>query len=160
MDRYDFVLAGKDDIVCVAEFWYSLIGTPGSHWRGEYPNVDRAREDVDGGMLYLLKDGDEIVASVTIHPSEKHSVELFPALEKPCEISRLGVARHMQRQGIGRMMTERAVELSKQMDYDGMGLLVSKYNSFARRMYDKIGFELCGEVTLWEIDFVCYQMVF
>jgi ribosomal protein S18 acetylase RimI-like enzyme len=39
-------------------------------------------------------------------------------------------------------------------------MLVSKTNNAALALYEKNGFERCGEVFRFGIDFYCYQITF
>ena len=52
------------------------------------------------------------------------------------------------------------IEAVKDRDFDGIRMLVSKTNPAALALYDKNGFEKCGETYMYGIHFYCYQMNF
>ena len=58
------------------------------------------------------------------------------------------------------MLLKNIIRTSKEKGYDGIRMLVSKSNMPALAMYDKNGFERCGEVNKFDMDFYCYQIVF
>lgn len=78
----------------------------------------------------------------------------------PCELARIGVAPAMQRRGIGSIILQRIMDLAKNSGYDGIVFLVSKGNAAALALYEKNGFEKCGEVFRFDLDFYCYQLRF
>ena len=57
-------------------------------------------------------------------------------------------------------MLRHVIAEMKRQGYDGMKFVVSKTNPFALAMYDKNGFERCGETVAFGIEWYCYQMVF
>lgn len=52
------------------------------------------------------------------------------------------------------------IRTAKEKGHDGIRMLVSKTNIAALALYDKNGFERCGEVFKFDIDFYCYQITF
>ena len=79
-------------------------------------------------------------------------------LKVPCELARLGVIPTFQKQGIGTTILKNIIKTAKEKGFDGIRMLVSKTNPSALALYDKYGFEKCGEVSMYDIDFYCYQI--
>ncbi len=159
MKDYIFSLAEYDDIPEIVSIYKSLVGTPGCTWDDEYPSAESATEDIKGESLYILKDKDTIVAVASIGKFD----ELGHLQWKPknaCELARIGVIPTAQGQGIGSIILKKLIEAAKESGYDGIRMLVSKTNPSALALYDKNGFERCGQTFMFNMDFYCYQMTF
>ena len=158
-DHCEFLLASEDDIPEIVNLYHGLIGAPGCAWNADYPDRAIAESDVAGKSLYVLKKNGEIIAAGSIEaPDELAHLKWAP--KKPCELSRLGVALSMQNRGVGTRILQSMIATAKEKGFDGIVMLVSKANSAALALYDKNGFEKCGETSMYHIDFYCYQMTF
>jgi len=159
VDGYKFLLANYVDIPQIIDIYHSLIGTPGCTWSLNYPDRETAESDVDSKSLYVLKKNGIIIAVASI--GEFNELEhLQCTLKVPCELARLGVIPTLQKQGIGTTILRNIIKTAKEKGFDGIRMLVSKTNPSALALYDKNGFEKCGEVSMYGIDFYCYQMKF
>ncbi|MDR0325136.1 MAG: GNAT family N-acetyltransferase [Oscillospiraceae bacterium] len=159
MDKYDFLLASENDIPEIIGIYHSLIGTPGCTWNEYYPTEEIARSDIESGSLYILKEGAAIVAVAAAGPfDELGSLRWSP--QNPCELARIGVVPALHRQGIGTMLLRKVMEAVKKRGFDGIIMLVSKSSPAALALYDRNGFERCGDAFMFGFDFYCYQMQF
>jgi len=159
MDEYIFVLAKSEEIPEIVDIYNGLVGTPGCTWSFDYPNKETAEYDIKKDSLYVLKKNKKIIAVATVGSfNELNDLEWKP--KNPCELHRIGVISTMLNQGIGTILLQNTIKTVKELKYDGMRFLVSKKNISALALYDKIGFERCGEVFMHDIDFYCYQIVF
>ena len=159
MDEYTFQLANQDEIPDIVNIYHSLVGTPGCTWDLDYPSKETAKLDVSNDWLYTLKMNDRIIAVASVGDyDELGDLQWKP--ENPCELMRIGVRQEFQKQGIGTILLKHIINISKEKGYDGMRFLVSKTNPAALALYDKNGFERCGEVIRYDIDFYCYQIMF
>jgi ribosomal protein S18 acetylase RimI-like enzyme len=59
---------------------------------------------------------------------------------------------------IGTTILKHIIKTAEEKGFDGIRILVSKTNPAALALYDKNGFERCGEVFMYDIDFYCYQI--
>jgi ribosomal protein S18 acetylase RimI-like enzyme len=159
MDSYSFSLAATDDIPEIVAIYHSLIGTPGCTWSLDYPNTETAWSDIESGSLYVLKDNGTIIAAASAGPFDELG-HLSWSPQNPCELARLGVAPGMQKRGIGTIILQNVITAAKERGFDGIRMLVSKTNHSALRLYDKNGFERCGEAFMFDIHFYRYQMKF
>lgn len=159
MDNYAFMLANDDDIIEIVKIYHSLIGTPGCTWDFDYPSKESAKPDVDNKSLYVLKKDTKIVAVASVGDFNELG-DLQWSLKNPCEMMRIGVLSTLRNQGIGTIILQNIIRISKEKGYDGIRMLVSKNNAAALALYDKNGFEKCGEVFKFDIDFFCYQIKF
>ena len=159
MGDYNFLLASPGDISEVMSIYHTLIGTPGCTWGLDYPNLEIVESDIENESLYVLKDGSKIIAVASACAfNELGHLGWKP--KNPCELARIGVAPDMQRQGIGTIILQNVMNAAKNKGFDGIRMLVSKTNPAALALYEKNGFERCGEVFMYDIDFYCYQIEF
>lgn len=73
------------------------------------------------------------------------------------ELSRVGVRREYHRKGIATAILKYLLSEAESLGYDGIALLVGTENHPATALYEKFGFERCGETQLYGISFYCYQ---
>jgi len=159
MHKHTFSLACYDDIPEIVRIYKSLVGTPGCTWVESYPSGKTAENDIAHNALYILRSGGRIIAVASIGDFDEPG-DLHWAPENPCELARIGVVPSMQNQGVGTMILENVIAVAKEKGFDGIRMLVSKMNPVALALYDKNGFERCGETRMFDIDFYCYQMSF
>lgn len=159
MNKYNFLLADMNDIHEIVEIYHSLIGTPGCTWDLDYPNRESAEYDIENKSLYILKENDKIIAVASAGSfGELGHLQWKP--KNPCELMRIGVISSMQKRGIGTIILQNVISAMKEKGYDGIRMIVSKTNPAALALYDKNGFEICGETFMFETDWYCCQMTF
>ena len=159
MNRYTFSLACHNDIPEIVRIYKSLVGTPGCTWGEDYPSGKTAEWDIKHNNLYILKSNEKIIAIASIGDfDELGHLQWKP--KKACELARIGVIPSMQKQGVGTMILQNVIDVAKEKGFDGIRMLVSKTNLSALALYDKNGFERCGEAFMFDTDFYCYQMLF
>ncbi len=150
-------MAEPGDILEIAEIYSSLVGTPGCTWGDDYPSAQTAKEDIACGSLYILKDVGRIIAVASMGAFDELGHYDW-ASQNPCELARIGVMPQMQSRGIGSLMLKKVMDAARARGFDGMRFLVSKTNPAALAMYEKNGFERCGEAHEYDIDFYRYQI--
>ena len=159
MEDYTFALAQYGDIPEIVGVYRALAGTPGCTWHAEYPSQATAEEDIGNQSLYVLRKQSQIVAVASAGGfGELGHLEWKP--RNPCELARIGVLPAMQNRGVGSHILRKVMQAMAAKGYDGIRMLVSQTNPAALAMYEKNGFERCGAVFMYEIDFYCYQTVF
>jgi L-amino acid N-acyltransferase YncA len=159
LNDYEFLPASQYDLPEIVNIYHNLIGTPGCTWDSDYPNKESAESDIAGNALYVLKKDNQIIAVASAGDFNELG-HLTWNLKKPCELARIGVISSFQKQGVGTVILQKIIQTAKEKGYDGIRMLVSKTNSAALALYDKNGFEKCGETFMYDIDFYCYQIVF
>jgi carbonic anhydrase len=83
----------------------------------------------DGGII-LCKYGNEFIACVGIRKIDSQTAEL----------KRMFIKQVWQKQGIGKALLEKAVELAKTLNYTGIRLDTLSYMTAAIKLYKKHGF--------------------
>lgn len=163
MGKYVFSLAAQDEASKILKIYQDLIGIPGCHWNIYYPDKEIVESDIKNGWLYTLKDDDKILGVVSagpLNPPDQDMGHLTWELENPCLLGRLAVVRELLGQGIGTIVLEHTIKLAKGKGFDGIVMLVGKTNTAALALYNKYGFEICGETHMYDHDYYCYQMRF
>ena len=159
MNGYEFSSANLKELSEIMDIYHSLVGTPGCTWNLGYPDEATAKSDIGRQLLYVLKKDGFIVAVASLGEfDELKYLDWLP--ENPCELSRVGVRPMLQKQGIGTIVLQNIIKTAREKGFDGLVMLVSKINSSALALYDRNGFERCGETFMYDIDFYCYQMKF
>ena len=159
MNNYEFRLANCGEISEITNIYHSLVGTPGCTWDLEYPNRETAEYDINNGFLYVLTSGGKIIAVASAGNFDELG-DLQWKLKNPCELARIGVVPTMQGQGIGSVLLQNVIKAMADKGYDGMRFTACKNNHAALALYNKNGFEKCGEVFRFGRNNCCYQMQF
>jgi len=159
MDDYIFSPARYDDVPEIVAIYHACVGTPGCTWDDEYPSRESAESDIGSESLYILKKDEQIVAVASAGDFDELG-DLVWTPKRPCELARIGVIPSMQGRGIGTVILEHIMKAMRKKGFDGIRMLVSKTNPAALALYEKNGFERCGEVFRFDIDFYCYQIAF
>jgi len=73
------------------------------------------------------------------------------------QLGRLGVAHDAQGHGIARKMLAHAMDQAKERGCQAVRFLVATCNIPAQRSYAKLNYEVCGECSEWEGDWLCYE---
>jgi len=158
MNAYDFRLAASGDIPEIVRLYKSALDTPGCTWNADYPSRETADADFQMQALYVLKEKGAIIAAASAGAFDELS-HLPWKPKQPCELARIGVLPAMQKQGVGGVMLRHIICAMRQKGFDGIRMLVSKTNASALALYEKFGFERCGEAFLFDHDFYCYQLL-
>lgn len=111
-------------------------------WDEIYP-CEFFKNDIENKSLYVLNEGDDIVAAFALSKSNdgENHVKWENAKEKALYIDRLGVNVNYLRQGIGGIIIKNAIELAKAQNVKYLRLFVVDVNKPAINLYLKNGFK-------------------
>lgn len=137
-----------------------LKGSPGCTWDENYPTLEFVRNDIENrNSLYKVTDGDKIVAAAYL--GEFEEVErpgcFDSTMQRLGEFSRVGVRREYHRKGVAFGLITHLLAEAEKLGYDGVVLLVGTENHSAISLYEKAGFERCGETYLYDTHWYCYE---
>lgn len=156
----NFVRAAAADKAEILALYRSLVGTEYCAWTDEYPNETEIEGDLSRNALFCMKDENGKIAG-TISIDHDEEVEKLPcwreALKPAGELSRLGVRREYQNQGLARQLLQYGMEELKRRGFKSVHFLVCKTNIKAIRSYSKLNFEVVGECSLFGEDWWCYE---
>lgn len=134
-----------------------------SDWDEEYPARAHILEDAARGALYVLRAPDgKILASVAAHFDDAEFQEETAAIAwrasgRACSFSRLCVRPDWQRAGLGYRLLHETIEYLCAEGCACARLLTNEENSPAKRLYEKLGFCLCGRARLYGLWFDAYE---
>ena len=137
-----------------------LKGSPGCTWNEEYPTLEFVRNDIEKrNSLYKVTDGGKIIAAAYLGEFEEvERPDCFDkSLQRLGEISRVGVRLEYHRKGVAFTLITRLLGEAEKLGFDGVALLVGTENHAAMKLYEKAGFERCGEAFLYDTHWFCYQ---
>ena len=154
------MLLKREEADTVLKLYRSLLGTPYCVWTEEYPSEKEVEFDLSRDALFCMRDDTGNIAGV-ISIDDDPNVECLTCWSETmvpsAEVSRVGVCREFQNQGIARKLLEGVMEELKKRGYKAVHLLVAKDNVKALRSYDKLNFENVGECELWGHMYWCYE---
>ncbi len=128
-------------------------------WDEHYPTMAHINDDMARGNLFVMTEGDELLAAISIDEDEAVASlpNWNPALEPAGELSRLCVRRDCQNRGLARVMMEYAFEELRSRGCKGVHLLIREGHTVALRSYAHLGYEAAGHCRLFEKDFACFE---
>lgn len=138
----------------------ALKGSPGCLWNEDYPTLEFVRSDIEErNSLYKLTEDGVIVAAAYLGEFEECEVpECFDrSAKRRGEFARVGVRSGYQRKGYAERLLRFLLNEAAELGYDSVALLVGTENHSAMALYEKIGFERCGETNLYDTHWCCYQ---
>ena len=110
-------------------------------WNKYYP-YEMFRNDIEKRQLYILTNNDEIAAAFVLFEQEEpeKNLEWSNIQERALYMSRVGVNVNFLRQGIGSLVIEKAINISREKEVRYLRLLVVEENKPAINLYLKNGF--------------------
>ena len=163
MDNY-LELASLNDFKAITNIFRKSINHMRTlnidQWDEIYPNEDIILTDIKKHQLYVYKINNVPISVVTLNQEQEEAyitVDWNFYDEKIAVIHRLCVDPDLQNQGIARStMVAAQNELIKQ-GFLSIRLDAFSKNPYALKLYDKLGYLKCGEVTLRKGLFFCFE---
>ena len=153
--------AEKADCDEIYTLYHSLIDDPYGTWNDEYPSKECVENDLAENIVYVMRDATGRIVSSIVDEQDIHEFDnLAPWYEdvtRWAQLGRLGVAHDAQGHGIARIMLAHAMDQAKERGCQAVRFLVATCNIPAQRSYAKLNYEVCGECSEWEGDWLCYE---
>lgn len=137
---------------------------------GKHPTDETIRKYVDGGEMFTLSDGDEIVGVVAIplKTCEDYKQVKWGAdfgEDETAELHILAVLPKHQGKGYGKILVEKSVEYAKEIGKRAVRLDTLTTNITAQKMYREAGFTLVEKKNLYTrhagyVDYLYYEIIF
>lgn len=124
------------------EIWYEhytpIIGkNQVKYMLKKFQSIKAMTEQIENGFLYFLCEYDhKTIGYMSVDISNG---ALF--------LSKIYVASNERRKGYGRKMISYLETLAKKKNLNKISLTVNKYNTGSIKMYEKVGFMICGSVV-------------
>lgn len=150
-------LAVKNDLQNLKGIYEKIIDNMNKNnieiWDEIYP-CEFFQNDIENNSLYILTEGDDIVAAFALSESNdgENYLKWKNTKDKALYIERLGVNVNYLRQGIGGIMIKNAIEIAKQKNAKYLRLLVVDINKPAINLYLKNGFKQVDGIYEEKID--------
>ena len=157
---FEISKALPEDAEEIFAIYDDLKGSPGCTWDENYPTLEFVRNDIEKrDSLYKVTDGGRIIAAAYL--GEFEEVERPDCIDRSIkrlgELSRVGVRRGYHRKGAAFGLITHLLGEAEKLGFDGVMLLVGTENISAIALYEKSGFQNCGETFLYETHWFCYQ---
>lgn len=158
-------LATEHDKEEIFQLYRSLVGTPGCSWDEDYPALEDIESDLAQHALYVLcsteekTDSPKILAAVAAgREADLETVTCWSKdIQHPCGLSRLGVRREFQNQGLATELVRAMEQEALRRGFDGIHFFVSQTNPAALAVYQRLGYHSCGETAMFGINWWCYE---
>ena len=145
----------------ILRLYRTLAGSSFSTWDENYPNRELVKQDLREREVFVIRgeQGRILAALVSVEVDDiDHLAPWYPDVKKWIMFVRIGVDRSVQNQGLARKLVSHAIDTAEKAGYDGIRLFVSPENIPARRSYEKLGFQVCGEADHFGEHWLCYQL--
>lgn len=150
--------AVKSDIDDIAALYHSCIGIAGTTWNEYYPLRRDAERDLAVNGLYVAEVVCTTVGCVSVTRSELEALAGWRMRgDGVLELSRLAVRPDCRGHGYAADIISAVIRGLKNKGCPAVHLLAARSNRAAVRTYEKLGFELCGECRMYDIDFYMYE---
>lgn len=157
---YVFLPAEEEDCEAVLAIYTACSKLPGCTWSEDYPTRESFDTDLKNGWLYCLKEGGKIIAVVSLgdfQELQNIGVPWSGSIRHPCELARIGVKPELGGKGVGTYLLNQAIGIARNLQFDGIRLLVSPQNPPAVAMYRRAGFKTAGEIDLYGLHWLCQE---
>ncbi|MBO4782972.1 MAG: GNAT family N-acetyltransferase [Lachnospiraceae bacterium] len=156
---YEIVLAKEEDRAEIMALYKAQIGREFCPWTDEYPSDVTIDFDLSRDALFVLKMDGRIKAAVSLEEDEDvDNLSCWDATKAPeGELARIAVDPEEQSKGLGRIMLQFGMDELKRRGFKGIHMLVNKHNKKAIRCYSVFGFDVVGECSMYDQDFLCYE---
>ena len=159
--KLNFLQARKSDVDEILILYKEVIKTTFTTWDENYPSKELIEDDINNNNLYVLKNGNEIVAVSFLGKKEQENENWQIKLNNPLGVARICVSPKYQGQGIGSYFMKCLIEKAKQNGADGMHFHVCTINPSAMKMYEKVGFKNYGlGKSNYGFDYYKYEQKF
>lgn len=117
--------------------------------------------DLAENIVYVMRDATGRIVSSIVDEQDIHEFDnLAPWYEdvtRWAQLGRLGVAHDAQGHGIARKMLAHARDQARNAAVRPSDSWWATCNIPAQRSYAKLNYEVCGECSEWEGEWLCYE---
>lgn len=129
-----------------------------SNWDEDYPTREFLAEDLALERLFVLHDGETLVAAVSLLETDDLDAEPLDWRDvRSCVPVRLCVAPEQQGRHLGELVMRHLIDYAKEQGYESMRLLAAITNPAANRLYMRMGFACLGTVAMYGEEFKAYE---
>ena len=155
-----FRKARKGEADVVMALYRAVVGKQFCTWDESYPGKTEITADLASGSLYVLEKDKELIGAISIVP--KNEIDDFGCWrikENAREFARVVLRPDQQRKGLSVFLVENIIQELQKQQAAAIHLAVAKENIPAQRLYQKTGFDFCGEADLYGHSFFLCEKV-
>ena len=135
-----------------------MLGIELKQWTGDYPNFDIFRNDIKRDGLFVLLDGDTIIASISVLPENDEAYKEIEWIKQhSMVIHRVIVNPIVQKQGIGMKLFDFAINLARKNGYESIKVDTHPDNYRMQGLIKKMHFKEIGYLS--SINRLAYELV-
>ncbi len=128
----------------------ALRGMKIPQWRGEYPDVNTIKKDIEAHEFYVFEQGGEIVSVMSLVTDHDPSYDTLTGewrTNSYTAVHRLAVDKEHMGCGYASRLLDFAIEKSCEMGYESIRIDTHKENIPVIKLANKYGFEYSGTIT-------------
>ena len=152
----DLIKAAESDLQDLMSLYWRVADDMNdrglNQWnRGIYPTEEMIRRDIERGEMYIRRMDGVIAAAITLTEvmDPEYRDILWTGGMLPGYLHRLAVDVPLQGAGIGGDVLDDAIQIMRRAGCDCVRLDTNRENRRAMRLYEKMGFRICGTVS-WD----------
>lgn len=151
--------ATNGDKEIILKIYESLIGYPGCTWSKDYPCLEDIYNDLEKESLYVVLKRNIIIGVAAAGKDDelKHLDCWNKMIKNPCDLARIGVIKEYQNKGVAKELVKYIEKNVIKRGFDGIHFLVSKTNPRAIALYNSMNYKYCGDTTMYDRDWFCYE---
>ena len=168
-----FRKAAKEEFYKIRSLYWNLIDQEKDdpsfpRWKkGIHPSDEMIQNSIDREELYVLADGDEIVACVIANAEKVDGYSDAPwqiDSDEVIVLHVLAVHPNHRGKGLAQRLVENVIEQERKVGKKTLRLDVIENNTSAEKLYQKLGFQYIQAKTLYynvvgEMTFKLYELV-
>lgn len=130
-------------------------------WNEYYPTIDEINHDYETNNLFVLEEGKEIIAAISIVPeNEMNEYEEWKHTNNTAEIARVVVRKDKRGKGLSLFMLDEVCRILIKRNIMYIHLAVAIKNPAAIKNYLKYGFEIICEKEMYDnIYYLCEKNI-
>lgn len=151
--------AESSDIPEVGKLYRLAVGRPGCTWNDLYPTLSDAENDLAHGCLFVGEFRSEVMAAISVVPENELDGYAFFEGSNPREIARVTVSERFSGKGFAVLLLRQLFSILKAEKAGSVRLLAAKGNSAALKTYEKLGFQIRGEVFEYGSHYFAEELI-
>ncbi|MFT4663501.1 MAG: GNAT superfamily N-acetyltransferase [Polaribacter sp.] len=164
----EILIAKLTDIPSVHQLFVrctdALLAAGIKQWHYDYPGETHIRKDVEAGETYVIREGKECLATITLNGQQDEQYQAINwkyAGEKVLVIHRLAVHPKAQGRGLAKALCSFAAAFAKKQQYNCIRLDAYAGNPGSNALYEKLGYDKAEGLCHFhgnEFPFYCWEL--
>ena len=145
-----FRKAERREAEAIMALYQAVIGMPFCTWDASYPGETEIAGDFAAGTLYVLEEGQRIIGAISIVPeNEMDHFNCWTVKENAREFARVVLKPDHHQKGLSVYLVEGVIRELQRQGAAAIHIAVAKENIPAQKLYQRMGFDFCGEADMY-----------